>query len=252
MKRKQPWNLLKRGETRTAGSALTYAANLALLVTVILEPFLGTKFSTKVFSQLGLQYKEGENNLIPERLKTLYWIKPGTITGKTQILLTTLTKDQVAEYRQSFSGYASNAERSTVKETEKSFALDLRVGEILENREHEESERLFVGRVDVGEKEVRTVVASLRDVYTMDELKGKKVIVVCNLAAANLAGVESQRMILVGEKKKVTKVLSVDDGAKVGQRIIAKGAGVGDLKKRLDRKAFKRQAICCASGRTGK
>ncbi|KAI0567537.1 methionine--tRNA ligase cytoplasmic [Gracilaria domingensis] len=250
LQRKEPWALLKQGDTRTAGSALTYAANLAVLVTVILEPFLGTKFSVKVFSQLGLEHKAGENNLIPERFEASHWVKPGMRTGKPRILFTSLTKDQIAEFRIKFSGDASNIQQKD-QDNEKRFALDLRVGKIVEVHEHEESERLFVGKVDVGEKEARTVVAGLRDVYTIDELRGRKVVVVCNLAAANLAGIESQGMILVAEKKKVTKVLSVDDGVSVGGRIVAQNVCEGDLEKRLDRKGFQAASKLLRVGKNG-
>lgn len=237
---KAPWKLLKKGEKEQAGSALTFSANLAVLVTVIMEPYLGTKFSQKVYSQLGLEYKAGENNLIPEKFEALQWVKPGCQTRAPEILFTTLTRDQIAAFRQRYGGKqdTGNAAGEGNEDKKEGFALDLRVGKIVEIEEHSESERLFVAKVDVGEESPRSVVAGLREVYTAEQLQNRKVVVVCNLAPASLAGVESQGMILVAEKKKVTEALSVDEGADVGEHIVPDGMEVYVQDSPLDRKGF--------------
>ena len=59
--------------------------------------------------------------------------------------------------------------------------LDLRVGEILEVKEHPNADKLFVMKVDLGEEKDRTIVAGLKEHYPADELKGKKAIFVANL-----------------------------------------------------------------------
>lgn len=55
--------------------------------------------------------------------------------------------------------------------------------------------------MDVGESEAFTVVAGLRDAYTINELKGMKVEVVCNLVTANVGAVKFDGVILAGERK---------------------------------------------------
>ncbi|PXF42327.1 putative methionine--tRNA ligase [Gracilariopsis chorda] len=251
LQRKAPWNLIKEGKRALAGSALTYGANLVILVTIVLEPFLGTKFSVKVFSQLGLQYEAGLNNLIPERFEALHWLKAGMKTCKPQILFSTLTQDQVSEFRNRFSGDSANARSKQNADDEKVFGLDLRVGQVVEVKEHEDSERLFVSKVNVGESEARTIVAGLRGVYTGEELKGRKVVVVCNLKRANLAGVESQGMMLVAEKKKATKLLAVDEDACIGARITADGVATRESEELLDRKGFQAASKLLRVGQGG-
>lgn len=227
LQRKAPWKLLKAGDTRAAGSSLTYSANLVLLVTVVLEPFLGYKFSRKVFSQLGLEHQPGLNNVIPDQFEPLQWLKPGMKTKAAQILFTALTADQIAGFRKKYGGQqdeAGDAASGAATVEEKGFALDLRVGEIVEIRNHEESDRLFVAKVDVGEeKGPRTVVAGLRDVYSAEELRNQKVVLVCNLAPATLAGIDSEGMILVADKKKKVKTLTVDSTVPIGEPILAQG-----------------------------
>lgn len=239
MQRKAPWKLLKAGDTRAAGSSLTYSANLVLLTTVVLEPFLGYKFSRKVFSQLGLEHQPGVNNFIPDQFEPLLWLKPGMKTKAPQIIFTALTTDQVADFRKRYSGQQNKTSVDATPDEDKGFALDLRVGKIVEIRDHEESDRLFVAKVDIGEeKGPRTVVAGLRDVYAAEELRGQRVVLVCNLAPATLAGIESEGMILVADKKKKVKTLTVNADVQVGEPILPQGMPVTIGSVPLDRKAF--------------
>lgn len=245
LQRKAPWKLLKQGEKHIAGSSLAYSANLALLVTVVFEPFMGTKFSRKVFSQFGLEHQPGKNNRIPDKFNPQGWLQAGMKTAAPVILFTALTPDQVASYRkrhggaQSEKGADENAVDGSGVADENVFALDLRVGRIVEIDEHPDSERLFVAKVDVGDEDgPRTVVAGLRDVYSAEELRGTLIVIVCNLAKASLAGIESQGMILVAEKKKALRTLALGDGADVGDRIVAEGLQTVVGREPLDRKGF--------------
>jgi methionyl-tRNA synthetase len=99
--------------------------------------------------------------------------------------------------------------------------LDFRVGEIKEVDDHPNADKLFVMKVDLGEGEVRNIVAGLRGHYSVDELKGKKAIFVANLQPVKLRGVESNGMILAASNKERTKVkiLMVDGDLETGSKI---------------------------------
>lgn len=256
---KKPWDLLKKGSLPAAGSVLTLSANLVVLVCTLLEPFLGSKFSGKVYSQLGLEYKAGVNNLIPDRFNPCGWVKPGARTKPAVILFTALAEDRITALRGKYAGEKADEVKSdaTYKsgaaDPERYFPLDLRVGKIVEIEAHAESERLFVAKVDVGETTgPRNVVAGLRDCYTVDELQNQKVAVVCNLAPAVLAGVESQGMILCADKKKVVKVLGIDDALLVGEVLVPVGldAASADVKP-LDRAGFQAASKLLRVGKGG-
>ena len=97
--------------------------------------------------------------------------------------------------------------------------LELRVGRIVEAKEHENADKLFVLKVDLGEGE-RTIVAGLRGYYTADELRGKKAVFVVNLEPVVLRGVKSNGMALAAvseDKKKV--VLLEAENAEVGWKV---------------------------------
>jgi len=73
--------------------------------------------------------------------------------------------------------------------------IDLRVADIIEAREHPSADRLYVLKIDVG-GETRQIVAGIRSSYGVDELPGKKIVVVNNLEPAVIRGEESTGMLL--------------------------------------------------------
>src|SRR5690606_36117610 len=76
--------------------------------------------------------------------------------------------------------------------------LDMRVGTILEAEKMPKADKLLILKVDVG-IDTRTVVSGIAESFSPDDIIGKKVTVVTNLAPRKLRGVESQGMILMTE-----------------------------------------------------
>ena len=74
--------------------------------------------------------------------------------------------------------------------------VDLRVGEVVDVEEIEGADKLWKLRVDLGEDSKRTICAGLKEYYSADELLGKKIVVVANLAPRKMRGIESQGMLL--------------------------------------------------------
>ena len=73
--------------------------------------------------------------------------------------------------------------------------LDLVVGQILEAKKHPKADKLLVFKVNIG-TEIRQIVSGIAKFYTPEELVGKKVVVVKNLAPIKLRGEESCGMLL--------------------------------------------------------
>jgi methionyl-tRNA synthetase len=74
--------------------------------------------------------------------------------------------------------------------------LDLRVGTILEAEKMPKANKLLVLKVDTG-IDVRTIVSGIAEHFSPEEVVGKRVTVLVNLAPRALRGVESQGMILM-------------------------------------------------------
>ena len=90
--------------------------------------------------------------------------------------------------------------------------VEMKTGKVLSVEVHPNADKLYVLKVDIGAGEVRTVVAGVRAYYTPEQLAGKTVIVVANLAARPLRGVDSQGMVLAVHDGEKVKVLTVDTG----------------------------------------
>lgn len=88
--------------------------------------------------------------------------------------------------------------------------IELIVGTVEECKKHPDADKLLISKINIG-KERRQIVSGIADYYSPDEFVGKKVIVVANLKPAKLRGVESQGMILAGDKKGLMEVISVQN-----------------------------------------
>ena len=76
--------------------------------------------------------------------------------------------------------------------------LDMRVGTILEAEKMPKTDKLIVMKVDTG-LDTRTIVSGIAEHFRPEELVGKQVTVLVNLAPRKLRGVESQGMLLLAE-----------------------------------------------------
>jgi tRNA-binding protein len=97
--------------------------------------------------------------------------------------------------------------------------LELRVARVLEARPHPNAERLLLLQVDVGDQQ-KQIVAGIRQHYTPEQLTGKLIVVVNNLAPAMLRGETSNGMLLAATSGEKVIVLTPDDpGCAAGSRV---------------------------------
>ena len=124
-------------------------------------------------------------------------LDPKEIQKKVEVLYSvkTTTKEKVTD------------NSITIEEFKK---IELVVGTVEECKKHPDADKLLISKINIG-KEIRQIVSGIADYYTPEEFIGKKVVVVTNLKPAKLRGVESQGMILAGDKKGIMEVLSVKE-----------------------------------------
>ena len=89
--------------------------------------------------------------------------------------------------------------------------VELKVGTIIEADFHPNADRLLKLQVDVGEENPRQICAGIKEHYAPDELVGKQIIVVANLAPRKIRGEDSNGMLLAagdesGDERKVVLV----------------------------------------------
>jgi methionyl-tRNA synthetase len=89
--------------------------------------------------------------------------------------------------------------------------LDLRVGLVKEAVAVPKSRALLKLMVDLGESTPRQILAGIASQYTPEEIIGRKIIVLANLAPKKMMGLESQGMLLAADVDNQAVLLKIDD-----------------------------------------
>ena len=100
--------------------------------------------------------------------------------------------------------------------------IDLRVAQIKEVEDIEGADKLYKLSLDVGsEIGEKTICAGLKEYYSKEDLKGKKIILFANLTPRKMRGIESQGMLLAASTDDHGKVvlISPEKDIEVGARI---------------------------------
>eukprot|EP00536_Pseudo-nitzschia_multiseries_P013446 jgi/Psemu1/211682/e_gw1.575.51.1 len=103
--------------------------------------------------------------------------------------------------------------------------MEIRVGKIIEVWNHESADKLFCEKIDCGEEAgPREIASGLREFYSIEDMKDKLVLVVCNLKASKILGFNSNGMVLAakGEDGK-TELVEPPEGSQVGERVSIEG-----------------------------
>jgi tRNA-binding protein len=91
--------------------------------------------------------------------------------------------------------------------------VDLRVAKVIHAEPHPNADKLFKLQLDDGSGTPRQICAGIRQNYTADELIGKSIIIVANLAPRVLRGEESRGMLLAASE-------SPKEGADATRRVV--------------------------------
>lgn len=98
--------------------------------------------------------------------------------------------------------------------------VDLRIGQVVEAEEIKEADKLLRLKVDIGDGQVRQIIAGIKSAYKPEQLLGRKVLVCVNLKPRKMKFGMSEGMVLAaGSGGSDLFVLSADEGAQVGQRV---------------------------------
>ncbi len=87
--------------------------------------------------------------------------------------------------------------------------LDLRVATVLECKPHANADKLLVLQIELGNGEKRQICAGLRQHYQPEQLVGKQIVVVANLAPRQMRGETSNGMLLAATDLASGKVIVV-------------------------------------------
>ena len=197
----EPWKTIKTDEERTK-TVMYVALQIATALAVLSEPFLPFT-SKKLKGILNLdQNALGWNDI--SNKETL--LDANHTINKSELLFSKIEDADIQKQLDKLeaskkANEAENAEVVPQKDTitfDDFTKLDLRVGTIIEAQKMPKTKKLLVLKVDTG-IDTRTIVSGIAESFTPEEVIGKQVTVLVNLAPRALRGVESKGMILMTE-----------------------------------------------------
>ena len=217
----EPWKTIKTDEVRTK-TVMNIALQIASALATLCEPFLPFT-SNKLKGILN-----SKNNSWIDITNKNILIAAGHKINKGELLFSKIedTQIQVQLDKLEASKKANEAANKVVEPQKEEITfddftkLDIRVGTIIEAEKMPKTKKLLVLKVDTG-IDTRTIVSGIAESFKPEDVIGKKVTVLVNLAPRKLRGVESQGMILMTEDESGSlvfvnpDVVDVNNGLKI-------------------------------------
>ena len=236
----QPWVLGKDPEKKgLLGNVLLTLAECVRFVAVLIGPFMPST-PERIFAQLGI---EDEQLKTWDSLQCYGALPDGLRVRKGDALFPRIDVMKELEALSGDSGKEAKKEEKAAEKAEKKDqkaqkkeekheepefpaeigieAFDqckMQVARVLDCRKVEKSNKLLQFRLSLGADGERTILSGIAKYYPQpEELIGKQLIVLANLAPRKMMGVESQGMILSAlDGQGNLRLLSVDEGAEDG------------------------------------
>ncbi len=197
----EPWKTIKTDEDRTK-TVMFIALQIASALAVLSEPFLPFT-SNKLKGILKSEANSWSDIAIKD---TLLPSGHAIQSGKPELLFSKIEDSEIQKQLDKLvaNKKANEAAKKSVEPQKAEITfddftkLDIRVGTILEAEKMPKTKKLLVLKVDTG-IDTRTIVSGIAESFKPEEVIGKRVTVLVNLAPRKLRGVESQGMILMTE-----------------------------------------------------
>ena len=192
----EPWKLVKTDVERVK-TIMNIALQITANLSIVLQPFLPAT-AKKLSEFLNFNTTDWTNAGGDDLLK------PGQMTSIPSILFTKIEDELVAfevakltKTDENVSAFEPQKEAINFEDFGK---MDIRLGTILSAEKVEKADKLVKLLVDTG-IDKRTIVSGIAEHYSPEEIVGKTVSVLMNLAPRKIKGIESQGMILMAENE---------------------------------------------------
>ena len=196
----EPWKVVKTDPERVK-TILNIALQITANIAIAIEPFM--PFSAeKILKMLAVE-KYGW-----EQLGSMELIAAGHTIGEPVLLFEKIEDDAIQAQLDKLEASrrakleAEAAQNVTSQKAEVSFddfqKMDIRVSTILAAEKVAKTKKLLKLSIDTG-IDKRTIVSGIAEYYTPEQLVGRQVLVLANLAPREIKGIESRGMILMAE-----------------------------------------------------
>ena len=222
----EPWKLVKTNPEQVQ-NIMYVCLQLTTALAILSEPFL-PHTSEKLKNILDYSSLDAESANWNRVASDEPLLPSGHKINKSELLFSKIEDEQIkAQLDKLEATKAANAATIPNLMPQKDetnyddfMKMDLRVGEILTAERMPKTDKLMVMTVDTG-IDKRTIVSGIAQHFSAEELIGRKVTVLANLAPRKLRGVESQGMILLAEDPEGKLVFVNPDDAVVNGATIA-------------------------------
>ena len=195
----EPWKVIKTDADRV-NTIMYVALQIASALATLSEPFL--PFTSDRLKQM-LNYDDNSWQDISSKsvlLPATHQINKATLLFskiEDKTIQEQLDKLEASKKANEAASKATEPQKDTIS-FEDFTKLDIRVGTILEAEKMPKAKKLLVLKVDTG-VDTRTIVSGIAESFKAEDIIGKRVTVLVNLAPRKLRGVESEGMILMTE-----------------------------------------------------
>lgn len=209
---KAPWHLIKK-DKEAAGHVFNICVQAVYAFAILLSPFIpGT--SEKILAYLNVPTS-----------KNLKWdsinenaVKEGLKIKKPKPLFQKLDVQEIENNLQKLKEQKSNVGDKELVSYDDFKKLDIRVALIESVEKVPKADKLYKLSITLG-TEKKTLVAGLAEYYNVDELKGKKIVILANLEPRKMKGILSEGMLLAAVDGDVVSVLTPDKDISPGAKI---------------------------------
>jgi len=206
-----PWKQLKADRDACEATLVTFL-NLCRSLSVMMAPFL-PKSSQKAWDYMGQK----------DKIENLGWNSALEVKADFKLeqplpLFTKLNMDEILEKEmppEETNELANVKPEITFDDFKK---LDIRIGTVDNVEPHPNADKLWLLDVNFGGP-IKRIVTGLRGIYESDDLLGKKIAVLVNLAPAKFRGEDSNGMLLAAEGEGIVSLLQPDKEIKDGSEV---------------------------------
>lgn len=194
----EPWKLIKTDPERVK-TIMNIALQITANLSIVFEPFLPFT-SDKLCQMLSITRLSWENAGKDDLIAEGHTIAPSELLFAK--IEDAKIDEQIEKLKASQASTSSKSINLPPMKDEITFddfmKMDIRVGHITAAEKVKKADKLLQLTVDTG-IDVRTVVSGIAEHFSPEEVIGRKVSILLNLAPRKIRGVESQGMILMGE-----------------------------------------------------
>ncbi len=216
---REPWILIRTDKEKT-GSVLNVALQISANLSALIEPFLPIT-SGKLIGYLNMDHIKWSEIGNPKVLEAGHELRESKLLfEKIEDNVIQEQLDKLARIKKMNESAAAGLEPAKNQVTYDEFStMDIRIGKILSAEKVPKTDKLLKLTIDTG-LDTRTIVSGIAEYFKPEDLPGKLVCVLANLAPRNIKGIESRGMILLAEEPDGKLVFIVpEEGTKLGSTV---------------------------------